>query len=111
MSMSGTIPYRFLAASLPAVFLFGCATADPYAKVAVGESREQVVTLLGSPSAPYGDLTRNEREAIQATLADMQRSDVESFSVWKRPGELFYVVGFDKRGAVAVKREFFYVAP
>lgn len=100
----------FLVAFIASAFLFGCATPDPYDKVALGDSRAHVAELLGAPSVPERDFTHNELKAVQGSL-DAMKQGAESYSVWKRQGELFYVVGFDKNGAVAVKRLFFYVAP
>ncbi len=110
MDTSYAIVKRGFAVSV-LVFLFGCATAEPYEKVTVGETREQVVAVLGAPSVPEKDFTANERKVVSGTLESMDRKGAESLSVWKRDNELFYIVGFDASGVVTVKRRFFYVAP
>ncbi len=102
---------RCLAVSLLAGALYGCATSAGYEAVAVGDTREQVVALLGAPSVPERDFTHNEREVVRGTLETMDKNGSESLSVWKENNELFYIVGFDKNGVVTEKRKFIYVAP
>lgn len=102
---------RCLAVSLLAAVLCGCATSAGYEAVAVGDSREHVLAVLGSPSVPERDFTHNEREVVRGTLATMDKNGSESLSVWKQSNELFYIVGFDKNGVVTEKRKFIYVAP
>ncbi len=111
MDMSCAIRRRFLTASFLALFLFGCATTDPYESVAIGDKREHVVTLLGNPSVPEKDFTPTEREMVRSTLEAMNPRGAETFSVWKKNGDRFVVVGFDKNGLVTVKRSFFYTGP
>ncbi len=109
--MSYTRSAGCCAAFLVALFLSGCASTDPYERVTMGDTRQHVVDLLGAPSVPERDFTANERQVVQGTLATMDRQGAASFMVWKRRGELFYIVGFDKSDGVAVKRRFSYVAP
>src|SRR4051794_39767287 len=79
------------------VFLGACATSDHYQTIAVGDSRDKVFELLGSPSNPEKDLTGNERESIKSALKKTNNLDSESFSIWKRDRDLFYIVGFNKK--------------
>jgi hypothetical protein len=109
-AMSYSVAGKFLVASMLALLLLGCAT-DPYEAVKLGDTRQHVVELLGRPNDPQKDFTHGEREVLQGTLDTMNTNGAASLSVWKRPGELFYVVGFNGKGGVTVKRRFFYVAP
>jgi len=93
--------------TLIALFLFACAT-DPYQTIAVGDSRAQVITLLGKPSSPEKDLSRSEKKTIRSTLQRTNNRDSENFSIWKRNADLFYIVGFTKRDTVAVKHRIFF---
>ena len=90
-----------------ALFLVACAS-DPYQTIAVGDSRDKVVTLLGRPSNPEKDLSRSEREAIRSALQKTNNRDSENFSIWKRDTDLFYIVGFTKKDTVAVKHRIFF---
>jgi hypothetical protein len=94
--------------TLVALFLFACATTDHYQTIAVGDSREKVIALLGKPSNPEKDLSRSERETIKSALQKTNNRDSEKFSIWKRDGELFYIVGFNKKDTVAVKHRIFF---
>ncbi len=109
--MNDFIVKRSSVAILLAALLFGCATADPWETVAVGDSREQVVKRLGAPIVPERDLTGEERQVLQAGEDVTDRKGAEGFSIWRQGDDRFEIVGFDKNGVVTVKRRFFYHAP
>jgi type IV pilus biogenesis protein CpaD/CtpE len=75
--------------SLIALFLFACATTDHCQTIAVGDTREKIIALLGNPSNPEKDLSSRERETINSALQKTNNRDSESFSIWKRDGDLF----------------------
>ncbi len=90
-----------------ALLLFACAT-DPYQTISVGDSREQVIALLGKPGSIDKDLPPSRKVFITSTLRKLDNKDSETFSIWKPDGDLVYVVGFNKKGQVAVKHRFFF---
>ena len=90
-----------------ALFLFACAT-DPYQTISVGDSREQVIALLGKPGSIDRDLPPSRKEFITSNLRKLDNRDSENFSIWKPDGDLVYVIGFNKKGQVAVKHRFFF---
>ncbi len=85
------------------------AGSDPYLTVAVGDSRERIISLFGPPANPERDLPRRRKEQIASTLNKLDNNGAESYSIWKREGEMVYVIGFNKHGKVAFKHRFFFV--
>ena len=88
-----------------AVFMpVALAATDPYLKIAEGDSRARVIGLLGEPADPRKDLTPAERKNIRETLNITENKESVDFAVWKQSSHLYYLVGFNKKGAVATKR-------
>ena len=91
---------------------FAHAATDPYLKIAEGDSRARVVSLLGRPADPHRDLTAAERKNIRSALKAIGNQDgvgVE-FVIWKRSAQLYYLVGFDKGDTVVAKHRVLTVA-
>ncbi len=105
--MRYTISFRNILLPMIALFLFACAT-DPYQTISVGDSREHVIELLGKPGSIDKDLTPSRKVFITSTLKKLDNHDSESFSIWKPDEDLVYVIGFNKKGSVAVKHRFFF---
>ncbi len=105
--MRCTTTVRSILITTTALLLFACA-ADPYQKIAVGDSRETIITLLGKPGSIDKDLPPSRKELITSNLKKLNNQDSEYFSIWKIDEDMVYVIGFNKKGKVAVKHRFFF---
>ena len=83
--MRYTISFRNILLPMIALFLFACAT-DPYQTISVGDSREQVIALLGKPGSIDKDLPPSRKVFITSTLRKLDNKDSETFSIWKPDG-------------------------
>ncbi len=86
------------------------AATDPYLKIAEGDSRARVVSLLGEPADPGRDLSAAERKNIRSALKAIGNKNGVEFVIWKRSSQLYYLVGFDKGDTVVAKHRVFAVA-
>ncbi len=78
------------------------ADTDPYLRIAPGDSRAKVASLLGEP-VESRDLSEGERHTIQSALEKTDNKDAVEFKIWKQSERLYYLVGFNSRGKVAAK--------
>lgn len=106
--MRPAIFHRSVLATLVAIVISFCgswahADTDPYLKIAEGDSRARVVSLLGEPVDPSRDLSAAERKNIRSALKITDNKGAVEFVIWKRSGQLFYLIGFNRSNTVATK--------
>lgn len=105
--MTRAIPCQSILVALLALVISGfvsCAHAetDPYLKIAEGDSRARVVSLLGEPVDP-GNLSAAERKNIRSALRVTANKSAVEVLIWKRSGQMFYLIGFNSSNTVATK--------
>lgn len=106
--MKLAIPCKSILVALLAMVIsgfvsFARADTDPYLRIAEGDSRARVVGLLGEPVDPSRDLSAAERKNIRSALKITANKDAVEVLIWKRSGQLFYLIGFNRSNTVATK--------